>query len=178
MGSHIIGSNTMGSHVIAVALAVAGCGFDTPAPFAGARSSDVAPWHDLGPIVVCDGANRVGRPSPAQPGGFCGDGTRMLAPCASDGDCRSRERCTCGGCQVALCDAADECAPSQVCNFADRRCDRSCASDGDCAAGEYCAGGKCVAAACAKDLDCVDRPTCVVQRIAGSLHEPSPISDG
>ncbi len=178
---------------------VVACGFDTPPPFAGARSSDVAPWRDLGPLLFCDGDARIGRPALAQPAGFCGDGARALAACASDADCKSRERCTCAGCQVAVCDFADECAPSQVCN--EGRCDRpcvrdadcaagescpagqgvcrgACGSDGDCQGGEYCASGTCVAAPCSSDGDCLDRPTCAVQRVAGSLHEPSPLADG
>ena len=83
----------------------AGCGFEREPPYAGARVPDVAPWSDLGPATFCDGDERVGAPS-STAAGFC-VGADPPRACLVDGDCRSRERCTCGGCQVALCSSGD-----------------------------------------------------------------------
>src|SRR6185312_9584652 len=84
----------------------AGCGFEREAPYAGARVPDVAPWSDLGPVDLCLAAARIVAPS------LCGTAAAAGASCASDGDCKSRERCVCGACTVAVCDSADECGPA------------------------------------------------------------------
>lgn len=182
------------------ALCLPGCGFDAEPPFAGRRIADVAPWQDLGPLTFCEGTARIGPPASGR-AGFCGDPARVLKPCVNDGDCRSRERCGCAGCQVALCDSGDECAAFQMCSFSDRRCDRpcdgdsgcaagetclpgvgvcrgGCGQDGDCQGGEVCVTGRCEAVVCSGDGDCSDQPACLVQRIAGTLREPSPLVDG
>jgi hypothetical protein len=183
---------------LAVALA-AGCGFTGEPPFAGRRAEGVAPFRDLGPLTICDGAVRAASPS-ATAGGLCVDPQVPLARCASDADCRSRERCTCAGCQVALCDSVDECRADQVCSFSDRRCDRPCAADGDCAAGElclpgvgvcrgrcggdgdcqggeHCTGGRCASEACAGPGDCTSAPSCAIQRMPEGLAHPSPLAE-
>ncbi len=100
---------------------------------------------------------------------------------------------------MALCDGNDECAASQQCNFTDRRCDRHCDADGDCVAGELCApgahvcrgrcrgdgdcqggetcvSGRCEVTACGNDGDCAS--TCAIQRVPGTLREPSPLVEG
>lgn len=177
----------------------AGCGFTGEPPFGGHRTEGVAPFRDLGPLLICDGPVRLGAPISTK-GGLCVDPAVALAACASDGDCRSRERCTCAGCQVALCDSVDECRGDQVCTFADRRCDRPCTTDGDCAAGElclpgagvcrggcggdadcqggeHCKSGRCAAEACAGPGDCFDQPSCAIQRTPEALGHPSPLAD-
>ncbi len=169
------------------------CGMQHEPPFAGARQPDVAPWQDLGPLLFCDGPYRL---SPSQSAGWCEEGT--LSSCHDDQDCRSRERCTCGGCQVVLCDSNEECDPNEVCSFADRRCDRPCSSSHDCAAGEFCVPGQnicrghcgrdeecqtgercdqgeCVASPCNRDLDCA-AAHCRLQRRSARLAEPMPLA--
>ncbi|HEX9105313.1 MAG TPA: hypothetical protein VF997_24050, partial [Polyangia bacterium] len=182
-------------------VAVAGCGFERATPFAGARLPDVGPWSDLGPVELCLAGARIVAPSLGD-AGVCTTAATSGAACSDDAGCRSRERCVCGACAVAVCDSADECGPADgafVCTFADRRCDHACDSDGQCAAGERCVPGRhvcrgacsstadcqtgercdsgsglCVASACAVDGDCGGR-TCAVQRVAGVVAHPSPL---
>ncbi len=180
-------------------LCITGCGFVGEAPFAGRRVPDVAPWQDVGPLTICDGATRLGSPG-EDAAGVCGltDG----AACATDDGCRSRERCVCGRCTVAVCDSGDECTAPFACTFDERRCDRRCAADGDCAPGETCAPGKhvcrggcatsddcqtgetcqsatglCATSACADSSTCFGGRACRVQRVPAALAEPSPIFD-
>lgn len=187
--------------LLAACAAVAGCGFEHESPFAGRRLPDVASWQDLGPVTICDGARRIVAPSLGD-AGLCTPAGATPAACTADADCRSRERCVCGRCTVAVCDSADECGPPDgpfACSFADRRCDRTCTVDGDCAANERClagfhvcrgtcattadcqtgetcqsATGLCVATACAADDACGGR-TCALQRTGAALAEPSPL---
>lgn len=183
-----------------IATLVAGCGFEREAPFAGRRIPDVGPWQDLGALTICRAQARIVAPSLGA-AGLCRTNAPLVA-CAADGDCKSRERCVCGHCTVAVCDSAEECGPTSgpfVCSFADRRCDRRCDVDGDCASGERClpgrhvcrggctisadcqqgetcqsATGLCVSGACELDADCGGR-ICAPQRIAAALAEPSPL---
>lgn len=183
---------------VALALTVAGCGFERADPFAGTRIADVAPWSDLGPVTICDGAAHLVAPSLGA-AGLCASAAAP-ASCASDGDCASRERCVCGSCTVAVCSSADECGPADgpfVCTFADSRCDRPCDSDAACAAGERClpglhicrgtcttsadcqhgescTSGLCASTSCSGDADCGGR-ACVIQRIAAVVGHPSPL---
>ncbi len=175
----------------------AGCGFAAEPPFDGVRVPDVAPWQDVGPLTICDGTTRLG-PGDEDAVGLCG--TQGGASCAADPDCRSRERCVCGKCTVAVCDTADECGPALTCSFAERRCDRACDVDADCARGETClpgmhvcrgpcgssddcqtgetcqtSTGLCVAAPCADDSTCAGGRSCLLQRKPAALAEPSPI---
>jgi hypothetical protein len=165
----VVAAGVVAAGVVAAGVVAAGCGFAGEPPFAGRRVPDVAPWQDVGPLVICDGTTRLGPPlEPAA--GLCGaaDG----AACAADGDCRSRERCVCGRCTVAVCDSNDECAGAAgdarcsgpgcfVCTFAERRCDRACDADADCAPGESCAPGKHVCrGGCATNDDCQTGETC------------------
>jgi len=179
----------------------AGCGFEREAPYAGARVPDVAPWSDLGPVDLCLAAARIVAPSLGS-AGLCGTAAAAAASCASDGDCKSRERCVCGACTVAVCDSADECGPADggfVCTFSDRRCDRACDTDDQCQRGERCVAGRhvcrgscaatadcqhgercdsgsglCVATACAADGDC-GGTSCALQRTAGLVAHAAPI---
>ena len=185
--------------LLVVLVATASCGGLGEAPFAGLREPDVAPWRDLGPVAICEGAVRLGRPA-SRPAGFCVDELAAVT-CGRDGDCRSRERCVCGLCQVAWCEAADECDGGDVCNFAEHRCDRPCKADGECAAGERCEPGLSVCRAtcggtgecqagevcddglcavsqgvggrCAADRDCIEHPLCALQRRPADLREPA-----
>src|SRR5688572_22808499 len=84
------------------------CGFTGEPPFGNRPLPDVAPWLDRGPVTFCDGALRIGAPA-SQPAGFCAPAGALPRPCTGDGDCASRERCTCGGCQIPLCTSGDEC---------------------------------------------------------------------
>jgi hypothetical protein len=177
---------------------VAGCGFTGEPPFDGRRIADVAPWQDVGPLVICDGPTRLG-PMDADAVGLCA-GATPGASCAADRDCRSRERCVCGRCTVAVCDSADECGPALTCSFAERRCDHACDVDGDCARGESCVPGMhvcrggcstsddcqtgetcqsstglCVAVACADSSTCLGGRSCLLQRTPAALAEPSPL---
>ncbi|MCU1280641.1 MAG: hypothetical protein JWM53_4187 [bacterium] len=187
--------------LIAIAVAVAGCGFERQPPFAGARIPDVGPWQDRGPLTVCTADHaRIVAPSLGT-AGICA-AAAADSTCSADSDCNRRERCLCGRCAVAVCDSADECGPADgpfVCTFADRRCDRVCAVDGDCGAGERCLAGRhicrgscattadcqrgescqsstglCISSACTSDADCRGR-ACVVERIGALLAEPSPL---
>ena len=141
---------------------LSGCGFERAAPYAGARVPDVAPFHDLGPVTLCDGAAHIVAPSLGA-AGVC-VGPEAAAACKSDGDCKSRERCVCGACIVAVCDSADECGPADgpfVCTFADRRCDHACDTDAECAAGERCVPGRHVCRGkCTQTADCQTGETC------------------
>ncbi len=183
--------------------AAAGCGFERQTPFAGARVPDVGPWTDLGPLTLCTAAqSRIVAPSLGS-AGVCVAQPSAGAACAVDTDCKSRERCLCGRCAVAVCDSADECGPAGgrfVCTFADRRCDRPCDRDDQCAGGERCVAGRhicrgtcagsadcqagescqsssglCVTTACAGDGDCGGR-TCLVERTGALVAEPSPLA--
>jgi hypothetical protein len=181
-----------------LALLLAGCGFTGEPPYDGRRIADVAPWEDVGPLTICDGPTRLGTLD-ADAVGLCA-GATPAAACGADGDCRSRERCVCGRCTVAVCDSADECGPALTCSFAERRCDRACDADGDCAPGESCVPGMhvcrggcsttgdcqtgetcqsstglCVAVACADDSTCLGGRSCLVQRTPSGLAEPSPL---
>jgi len=181
-----------------LAIAAAGCGFTGEPPFDGRRIADVAPWEDVGPLTICDGTTRLG-PLDADAVGLCA-GAAPAAACAADRDCRSRERCVCGRCTVAVCDSADECGPDLTCSFAERRCDRACDVDGDCARGESCVPGMhvcrggcstsddcqtgetcqsstglCVAVACADASTCLSGRSCLLQRTPSALAEPSPL---
>jgi hypothetical protein len=185
---------------LAAAFAFVGCGFAGEDPFAGARLPDVAPWQDIGPLTFCESDRRIG-PLALGAGGLCRAGG-TFQPCATDGDCRSRERCVCGGCTVALCDAADECGPGidRTCSFDDRRCDRPCQADRDCAAGETClagrhvcrgtcavdddcqtgescrrATGECITTTCVSNDDCTGARSCGLQRVPAQLAHPTPI---
>ena len=172
------------------------CGFEGAAPFAGARSADVAPWQDLGPLLICQDTLRLGVPD-SKAAGLCIAANRPDAnACTSDDQCASRERCTCGGCQVATCTDIGECTGGFVCTFADGRCDRACTVDSDCAKGELCVpeagvcrgrcatdadcqvaetcdAGMCIATLCMRDLDCAG--ACAMQRTPATLKEPSPV---
>ncbi|HXU68442.1 MAG TPA: hypothetical protein VN947_03895 [Polyangia bacterium] len=189
-----------------VTLVLAGCGFERAAPYAGARIPDVGPWTDLGPLVLCDGPAHIVAPSLGTAGLCTPSGSAAPTACASDADCRSRERCLCGSCSVALCDSADECGPPDgplVCTFADRRCDHACDTDDQCARGERCVPGRhvcrgtcastadcqhgercdatglCATTACAADADCGGL-ACARQRESGLVAHASPLagSDG
>jgi hypothetical protein len=180
---------------------VSGCGFERAAPFAGARVPDVAPWTDVGPVTICAGSARLAAPSLGA-AGVC-VGADAATACSADGDCKSRERCVCGACIIAVCDSADECGPSDgpfVCTFADRRCDHACDTDDQCAAGERCVPGRhvcrgscaasadcqhgercdvssglCVTTACAADADCGGR-ACAVERTGAVVAHPAPLA--
>ncbi len=186
----------------AVAALAAGCGFERAAPYAGARVPDVAPWSDVGPVTLCDSGARLVAPSLGSAGICMPAAAGAGARCTSDGDCRSRERCLCGSCSVAVCDSADECGPAGgpfVCTFADRRCDHACDTDGECAAGERCLPGRhvcrgtcsatadcqtgetcdrgmglCIATACAGDGDCGGN-RCQLERTGGIAAHASPL---
>lgn len=173
------------------------------------RAPDVAPWTELGPVEFCDGTVRLGPPESA-PLGLClavpdpSDGPPGTAACRTDSDCRGRERCTCGVCQIALCDAPTDCAADgnrpTTCNYTDHRCDRACTTDADCGpggacqpgthvcrgrcstnndcqSGERCSGGLCaLAPTCRADDDCAPGQHCVLQRTPGDLREPAPLA--
>jgi hypothetical protein len=186
--------------VLSLLVAVAGCGFERADPFAGARVPDVAPFTDLGPVTICDGAAHLVAPSLGA-AGLCSTAA-AASSCAVDGDCATRERCVCGSCTVAVCNSADECGAAGgpfVCTFADSRCDRPCDSDAACAAGERClpglhicrgtcatsadcqlgetcqsGTGLCVSTPCTGDADCGGR-SCGLQRIGAVVAHPSPI---
>ena len=178
-----------------LALLLAACGLTREPPFAGRRAPAIAPWEDLGPVLLCDGDHRrIGAPG-TLPAGLC-DRQGPRRPCRRDDECGSRERCTCDGCQIALCDSAGECGGGFECNFAARRCDRPCtgdadcrggercdddvcrgrcAGDGECQQGERCREGRCETQPCREGLrDCGDPQGCRLQRLPGELHEPTP----
>ncbi len=191
--------------LVILALVVGGCGFERQSPFAGARLPDVGPWQDLGPLTVCHFGRRIVSPALGD-AGVCmaGPDTGGGFACRSDGDCKSRERCICGWCEVTACDSADECGPPNgafVCTFADRRCDRACNGDGDCATGERCLPGRhvcrgtcagntdcqagercqsstglCITQVCASDGECGSGNKCWPERTGAALAEPSPLA--
>ena len=193
------------SFAFALAFTLSGCGFTGEPIFAGRRIPDVAPWEDLAPLTICDGTRRIG-PLADGPLGVCeasGDGSA----CTLDADCRSRERCVCGRCAIAVCDTGEECGASSdklhVCTFGERRCDRTCTTDAGCAAGESCVPGKsvcrgtcstsddcqagetcqtstglCIANPCEDDSSCFGGRRCALERIPAALAEPSPLVDG
>jgi hypothetical protein len=126
-----------------------------------------------GPVAICEGSARLGRPDDDTVG-FCGALGADGGTCTSDADCRSRERCTCGRCAIRPCDTAEECAAAPgiatatVCSFADRRCDRPCAVDGDCAADERCLPGRNICRGlCATSADCQRGERCQRSPVTG-----------
>lgn len=186
-----------GRHILAPLLPILslGCGSLGEPLFPERRLADVAPWHDLGPLTICDGSVRLGA-ADVVPLGACVE--RDAVSCTRDADCASRERCSCGRCLVPLCTLGDECPGGWMCNFAERRCDRSCREDGDCAAGELCAPGewvcrgrcasandcqqgelcvegRCSLRACDEDAACHGRGVCLLERLPARLREPAPL---
>ena len=151
----------------ACAVLCAACGFGGEPPFPGVRPAAVAPWDDLGPITICEGAQLLGPPD-LPSAGFCTDAAPSLRACAADTDCGTRERCTCAGCQVALCRGGDDCAAGQTCNFAEHRCDRPCRGDADCPDAETCppgvlyCRGRCASAADCQGGEVCERGLCAV----------------
>jgi hypothetical protein len=184
--------------VLAMVLA-AGCGFYPEDDFTGKRVGDgIAPWLDLGPVQVCVGTEAMA-PAANPPGGLCSDINAGDAPCANDGDCRSRESCMCGRCTVAYCAASSDCGGGRVCTFTENRCDVECADQFDCAAGEECANGTCrgrcftsdecqtgevcssenycITVDCDADLDCQSGERCRIQRVPRQALEPTALSE-
>ncbi len=180
--------------VLAATVIAAGCGFLPEDDFTGARIGDgIAPWTDLGPAPACLGNQFLGPPT-STAGGFCFDRNRVEAPCRDDGDCGSREACSCGRCTIPYCTAASDCARGRVCSFSENRCDVVCADATDCAAGEECFNGTCrgrcdtsdecqtgevcnsrnycVTADCADDGGCQAGERCHVQRVPRLVTEP------
>ncbi len=180
--------------VVASLVLAAACGFAPEEPFSGTRTGDgIAPWRDLGPAPVCLGNQFLG-PAAAGPGGFCFSRSTVEAPCADDGDCRSREACVCGRCTVPYCATASDCGVDRVCTFGQRRCDRACLAADDCADGEECSNGACrgrcltseecqtgevcssrnfcVTDDCAVDGECTASESCHVQRLPRLVMEP------
>jgi len=162
---------------LAFILLLAGCGAVGEPPFPGLRLPDPASWEDVGPVVICEGAARLGRPTDDTVG-FCAApaASSTDGACSRDADCGSRERCSCGRCALRPCDTAEECAPTAgdatatatVCSFADRRCDRACTVDGDCAAGERCLPGRGVCRGlCATSADCQRGERCQISPLTG-----------
>ena len=141
------------------------------------------------------------RPASAPPASAC-PRRADTAACSVDGDCRSREKCLCGRCAVAVCDSADECgpptarssapsptaaaiapAPSTATARAASTASPAATSvaaaarpSADCQRGESCQSstGLCITTACAGDADCGGR-TCLVERTGALLAEPSPL---
>ncbi|HUH02617.1 MAG TPA: hypothetical protein VML75_11545, partial [Kofleriaceae bacterium] len=176
-------------------ICVAGCGFGPQDDFTGQRAGDgIAPWADQGPVQICLGNEFIGPPD-TDPGGLCASRNLAEAPCAGDGDCRSRETCVCGRCTVQYCTATSDCGDGRVCSFAEKRCDRTCANnddcpledvcfngtcrgqcevDGDCQTGEVCNSvNRCITVACSDDPDCLGTERCFVQRVPRLAREPS-----
>jgi hypothetical protein len=177
---------------------LAGCGFLGEPPYSGRRVADVAPWQDIGPLQMCDGALLLSAPS-STPAGFCGDAPTRA--CTLDRECGSRERCLCGTCAGGYCDASADCQADFVCTVSTHRCERPCMKDGDCKKNESCVVGRnlcrgscdrdadcqsgescnlgsnqCQSTACAGDGDC---PTsgCALQRRPSALGEPAPLAE-
>lgn len=184
-------------NLLALAALVAACGFLPEDDFTGKRVGDgIAPWTDLGPVQVCVGTEAMAPPA-NPPGGLCSSVNAGDAPCASDGDCRSRESCMCGRCTVAYCAASSDCSGGRVCTFTENRCDVECADAFDCAAGEECANGTCrgrcfideecqtgevcssesycITVDCSADGDCQGGERCRIQRVPRQALEPSPM---
>lgn len=176
----------------------AACGLAPSPDFTGTRAGDgIAPWKDLGPVEVCFGDQFLGPPA-SPPGGFCESVDTPQSPCATDGDCRSREACVCGRCTVAYCSAASDCGDDRVCSFSEHRCDKKCSITDECAAKEDCFNGTCrgrcrtttdcqggevcnslnycVVAACADASTCLGGETCRVQRTPRQALEPDAIA--
>lgn len=176
-----------------------GCGFAGDAQFSAQELPDVTRYSLDVPVEICEGASRLGAIGVA-PLGWCGLDTATAPGCDDDGDCRSRERCLCGACVVAPCDANDECGEGRICDFNDRRCDRACTNDADCDASEICLPGRnvcrgrcsddaacqsgercdrdrgrCVTDACSGDTDCGG--ACAILRAPAELVEPSVVVD-
>ncbi len=147
---------------IAMAGLVAACGFAPQDDFSGRRVGEgIAPWSDVGGLRLCLGTNLVGAPASAA-SGLCDAPGSPNAPCLSDGDCRSRESCVCGGCTVQFCSANSDCGAGRVCTFGGingNRCDTPCATSADCAGGEFCQASRCIAR-CATDDDCQSGEFC------------------
>jgi hypothetical protein len=144
---------------LVLSLALAACGFLPEDSFTGKRIGDgIAPWTDLGPVLVCFGSESLGPPT-STPGGFCSSINTTEAPCVDDGDCRSRESCMCGRCTVAYCTASSDCGGGRVCTFTENRCDVSCANQFDCADGEECFNGTC-RGRCFSDEECQSGEVC------------------
>ncbi|HTJ41296.1 MAG TPA: hypothetical protein VL463_04345, partial [Kofleriaceae bacterium] len=179
-------------------LIMTACGLAPSPDFTGTRTGDgVAPWRDLGPVEVCFGDQFLGPPD-SPPGGFCEAITQPQTPCATDGDCRSRESCVCGRCSVAYCSAASDCAEGRVCSFSEHRCDTKCSITDECAAKEDCFNGTCrgrcrsnedcqggevcnslnfcVVAACSDSGTCLGGERCDVQRTPRQALEPTAIA--
>ena len=119
-------SDERDAHSVAALVCVAGCGFDRRAALRRrrvARRRAVAGPRARSPSATAPHAPRARPPSTPRASARA---RRRPRACAADGDCRSRERCVCGRCAVAVCDSADECGADGVCTFADRRCDRAC----------------------------------------------------
>jgi hypothetical protein len=179
-------------------LAITACGLAPSPDFTGTRAGDgIAPWQDLGPVEVCFGDQFLGPPD-SPPGGFCESIDNPEQPCATDGDCRSREACVCGRCTVAYCSAASDCGDGRVCSFSEHRCDTKCSITDDCAEKEDCFNGTCrgrcrsnkdcqggevcnslnycVVAACADASTCLNGESCRVQRTPRQALEPDAIA--
>lgn len=184
---------------LALAIGVAGCGFAGDSQFTARELPDVTRYSLDVPVEICEGPSRFGAIGVA-PLGWCGFAQPSAPGCDEDGDCRSRERCLCGACVVAPCDANDECGEGRVCDFNDRRCDRACASDAECDASELCLPGRnvcrgrcsddaacqsgercdrergrCVTDACSGDSECGG--ACTILRTPAELGEPSVLVD-
>src|SRR5262245_57670858 len=180
-------------------LLLVACGYDTPAPFTGARNPDgVAAWEDLGALELCLANEHIGAAG-AGAGGFCvGVNTPDEQLCADDSRCQSREHCVCGRCTVAFCSSSNECPKGSACNFSEKRCAAECNSAAECHAGGICSGGfckggcntdadcqtaevcssagRCIVAACAGASDCLNGEICKVQRQPRATAEPTALA--
>ena len=179
-------------------VALAGCGL-APDPDVGpGASSGIAPWCDLGTVVVCLGEQSFGPPA-APPGGMCVRETAAAAACDADADCRSREVCFCGRCTVEYCAAASDCVAPRYCNFAQHRCDLACGpgtptcsdqeqciggvcrgrclDSTDCQFGEVCEANVCIGDDCGDVTGCLVGERCDLQRLPQQVLEPAPSVD-
>ena len=179
-------------------VALAGCGLAPgPDPNPGI-SSGIAPWSDLGTVVVCLGEQSFGPPD-LPPGGLCVREAAAAAACDSDADCATREACFCGRCTVEYCAAASDCVAPRFCNFAQHRCDLACGpgepacgageqciadvcrgrclDSTDCQFGEVCEANVCIGDDCADVSGCLAGERCDLQRIPQRVLEPAPSVD-
>ncbi len=171
---------------------------DPATPVAGAG---IAPWTDLGAAQVCLGDQSLGAPGSATAGLCVGIDEPEAVVCLHDSDCRDRERCVCGACAIAFCDASADCPAPSVCTFSQHRCDSPCAVTADCQGdaeacisdvcrgrcavtsdcqhGEVCnSEHTCVSTTCADASTCAASDRCEIQRVPMQVLEPAPVVQG
>lgn len=160
------------AHVLAIGVAVPGCGFcETPLQTGRRLDDGISPYVERAPVEVCVARARLADAPSVVAAGVCNASGRAPRTCATASDCGAREGCVCGRCTVQVCRFSSECAAGLQCVGTPRRCANRCSSDTDCPAGEICGDGACTEA-CAADDACAHGERCLAGRCAALVCGP------